>query len=149
MVLELDYDRSLLGKDHQAGPIEVTKELIQDFCKAIGETNPIYTDEEGARKAGYATIIAPPTLCTIFLRRVIIPDIRLNFGKARFHAGQMVEPIAPIMAGDSLMASSYLKEVYPKTGRSGTMVFIVWATTFTNQRGETVAEVQESYAARE
>ena len=33
------------------------------------------------------------------------------------------------------MASSHLKEVYPKTGRSGTMVFTVWETTFTNQDG--------------
>ena len=47
------------------------------------------------------------------------------------------------------MASSHLKEVYPKTGRSGTMVFTVWETTFTNQDGLVVADVQESYASRE
>jgi hypothetical protein len=80
---------------------------------------------------------------------VTLPDIELKFGRTRFHAGQVVEPVAPIVAGDSLMACSYLKEVYPKTGRSGTMVFIVWETTFTNQRGDVAAKVRESYAARE
>jgi acyl dehydratase len=55
----------------------------------------------------------------------------------------------PVVAGDSLSASSHLKEVYPKTGRSGTMVFIVWETTFRNQSGDVVADVQESYAVRE
>ena len=149
MPLELDYDRSLLGKEHRAGPFEVTRELIRDFCSATGETNPLYTDEVFARKTGYTTVLAPPTLCTIFIRGVVIPDIKLTFGKWSVHAGQMVQPLAPILAGDSLIASSHLKEVYPKTGRSGTMVFIVWATTFTNQSGKVVAAVQESYAARE
>ena len=32
---------------------------------------------------------------------------------------------------------------------TGTMVFIVWETTFSNQRGRVVAEVQESFARRE
>jgi acyl dehydratase len=67
----------------------------------------------------------------------------------RFHAGQRVQPRAPIVAGDSLTASSHLKDVYAKTGRSGTMVFIVWETTLRNQKGEVVADVQESFAARE
>jgi hypothetical protein len=29
------------------------------------------------------------------------------------------------------------------------MVFVVWETTFSNQNGEVVAEVQESFARRE
>ena len=146
---ELEFDRSLLGKVHQAGPFEVTREIIRDFCSAIGESNPLYTDEEAARQAGYRAVLAPPTLCTIFFQGVTMPDISLKFGKTRFHAGQRVEPMAPILAGDSLMASAYLKDVYPKTGRSGMMVFMEWETTYTNQRGEKVATVQESYATRE
>ena len=149
MTLELEFDRSLLGKEHVAGPFQVTRELVQRFCNAIGETNPLHTDEAAARHAGYDGVLAPPTMCTIFVRDVTVPDINLKFGKLRFHAGQMVEPRGPIVAGDSLTASSFLKEVYPKTGRSGTMVFIVWETDFTNQRGEVVAAVQESYVARE
>ncbi len=149
MALELEFDRSLLGKEHQTGPFEVTPELIRGFCSAIGETDAIFLDEDSAKEAGFLSVLAPPTLCTIFIRRVTIPDIKLKFGKMQVHAGQMIEPLSPIYAGDSLNAVSYLKEVYPKTGRSGTMVFIVWETLFTNQRGERVASVQESYAVRE
>ena len=65
------------------------------------------------------------------------------------HAGQRVQPIAPVYAGDQLTASSHLKDVYAKTGRSGIMVFVVWETTFRNQHGDVVAEVQESFARRE
>lgn len=149
MVMELEYDRSLYGKEHQAGPFEVTIEMVQAFSRSIGESSPIHNDETAAQAAGYRSVVAPPTLCTLYVRRVELPDINLKFGRTRFHAGQRIQAKGPIVAGDLLTASSHLKEVYPKTGRSGTMVFIVWETTFRNQNGEVVAEVQESYAARE
>ena len=146
---DIQFDHSLLGKEMAAGPFEVTKEAILGFCKAVGETNPASLDEAAARRAGYRGLLAPPTLCTAFIRLVVRPDIRLRWGRSRFHAGQVVEPLAPICAGDSLTAFSRLKDVYSKTGRSGTMVYIVWETDFSNQRGEKVAAVQESFAVRE
>ena len=149
MALELDYDRSLYGKDYQAGPFEVTKEGIQAFNQSIGETDPLFTDESAAQAAGYPGILAPPTFCTVLVHRVALPDINLKFGKMQMHAGQRVQPRAPIVAGDTLMATSHLKDVYPKTGRTGTMVFVVWETTFRNQQGEVVAEVEESFAVRD
>ena len=123
--------------------------MILSFSKSIGETGAVFNDEAAAQAAGYKSVVAPPTLCTLFVRRVKLPDINLKFGRMRFHAGQRVQAKAPIVAGDFITASSHLKEVYPKTGRSGTMVFIVWETTFRNNNGDVVAEVQESYAARE
>ena len=145
---ELDYDRSLLGKEHKAGPFQVTRELIDKFCAALGETNPLYLDEDAARRAGYETVLAPTALCTLFVHQVVLPDIKLTFGRRRVHAGQVLETLGPIQAGDSLTASSHLKDVYAKTGRTGTMAFIVWETVFFNQRAEAVAAVEESYAAR-
>ena len=149
MVMELDYDRSLHGKEHQAGPFEVTEDQIQAFSQGIGETNPVHFDAAAAQAKGFRGLVAPPTFCTVLVRGVTLPDIKLKFGKTQMHAGQRVQSRAPIVAGDSLTASSHLKEVYPKTGRSGTMVFVVWETTFRNQDGVVVADVQESYASRE
>ncbi|MQG60909.1 MAG: MaoC family dehydratase [SAR202 cluster bacterium] len=149
MELKLEYDKSLYGKEHVAGPFTVTEEMIRAFAKATGDLNPVYTDESQSKALGYEKLVAPPTMCTMFVRQVKLPDIKLNFGKNRFHAGQRVSVRKIIEAGDELTASSHLKEVYPKTGRSGTMVFIVWETTFTNQNGDVVADVQESFATRE
>ena len=149
MTMELEYNRELYGVEHEAGPFEITADLIQIFNRSIGETNPMFTDAAVAQAAGYSAVLAPPTLVTMLVRNVELPDIELQFGTMRFHAGQRVQSRAPIVAGDSLLASSHLKEVYPKTGRSGTMVFTVWETTFTNQDGVVVADVQESYASRE
>ena len=149
MTMELEYNRELYGVEHEAGPFEITADLIQTFNRSIGETNPMFTDATTAQAAGYTGVLAPPTLVTMLVRNVELPDIDLQFGTMRFHAGQRVQSKAPIVAGDRLLASSHLKEVYPKTGRSGTMVFTVWETTFTNQDGVVVADVQESYASRE
>ena len=38
MAMELDYDRSLYGKEFQAGPFFVTEETIRAFCQSIGDT---------------------------------------------------------------------------------------------------------------
>ena len=149
MVMELHYDRSLYGKEHLAGPFEITTELVQAFTLSVGETNPVALDEAAARAAGFDGLVAPPTFCTVLVHRVSLPDIKLEFGKMQVHAGQRVQPKAPIVVGDQLTASSHLKDVYAKTGRSGTMVFIVWETTFRNQNGDVVADVQESFARRE
>ncbi len=149
MTMELDYNRSLYGVEHEAGPFEVTREMVLAFSESTAEPVPVFSDDAAAEAAGFPALVAPPTLCTLFVRHVELPDIQLKFGRARFHAGQRVQARAPIYAGDQLTASSHLKDVYAKTGRSGTMVFTVWETTFRNQHGDVVADVQESYAARE
>ena len=149
MAMDLEYDCSLYDKELLAGPFEVTKGLVQAFSQSVGESNPVFVDEEAAKEAGYRGLVAPPTFCTVLVDRVSLPDINLNFGRMSMHAGQRVQPRAPIVAGDQLSASSHLKDVYAKTGRSGTMVFILWETTFRNQNGEVVADVQQSFARRE
>ncbi len=145
----LEFDRSLLGVDHPAGTFPVEQKAILNYCRSIGETNSIHTDEAAARAAGHPALVAPPTFCSIFVRALGRPDIRLNFGRTGFHAGEALETLAPIYAGDTLTAKTRLKEVYAKTGRSGTMVFVVWETSFTNQHSQVVAAVQESHVRRE
>ena len=149
MTLELNYDRSLHEKEHRAGPFKITAEMIVAVNASLGEQGPAFTSDNGANQLGYKGMIAPPTLCSIYVREVQLPDVGLDFGKVQMHAGQRVQPVAPVYAGDTLTASSHLKDVYAKTGRSGTMVFVVWETTFRNQQGDVVAEVQESFARRE
>ena len=149
MTMQLNYDRSLHEKEHRAGPFEITAEMIAAVNASMGEKGAAFTSDAGAREQGFKGLISPPTLCSIYVREVQLPDIGLEFGRTQMHAGQRVQPITPVYAGDSITASSHLKDVYAKTGRSGTMVFVVWETTFRNQDGEVVAEVQESFARRE
>ena len=145
---ELEYDRTLLGREVTSQPVKVEQELILKYCRATGITNPLHTDEEAARDAGYRGLVAPFTMYT-FLARDRLPDIKLNFGRRGLFANLSIEPLAPVCAGDVLQATTCLRDVYGKTGRSGTMVFVVWETSFTNQLGENVVRVRESWVRRE
>ena len=145
---DIKYDRSLLGVSKPLGQFQVTAQMILDFSESCGETNPVHSDEAKAKESEFGSLIAPPTFCNVFVNGLSRPDIKLEFGDIGFFAGQAIENLAPIRPGDTLNASTKLKEVYAKTGRSGKMVFAVWETSFTNQNDEDVARVQESYVRR-
>lgn len=144
---DVEFDRSVLGKVIEAGPHEVTRDRIVAFARAVGETNPVYTDDEAARQAGYPSIVAPPTFVNFFVMGSR-PDPKIQHGTLSFHSGQNIECYSPVRPGDSLRSRTQLEDVYAKTGRSGTMVFAVWRTDVVNQHDEVVAAVRESFVRR-
>ena len=138
------YDRTLLDKEKHIGTFEVSRQMIIDFAKSTGETNPIHLGNSD----GTGDIIAPATICNIFVNGLTRPDIKLEFGDLSFFAGQSIECKKEIKPGDVLGASTKLHNVSSKTGRSGKMVFVVWQTTFKNQNDDVVAFVNESFVRR-
>lgn len=147
-VQKLEFDRSLVGVEAESGRFPVTVEQILHFCRLVNETNPLFTDEAEARRRGYPGLVAPPTMVNLFISRLDKPDAKLSFAGTRLHAGQALEVLAPVCAGDELTAYTRLLDVYAKTGRTGTMAFIVWETRFVNQRGETAVLVRETFMSR-
>lgn len=131
----IDFDRSVIGVEVEVGTHEVDRDRIVAYARAVGETNPLYLDEDVAKKGPYGTIIAPP----LFYNMLSLGgglDPKVNFGNSGFDGGQHVEFFEPIRAGDTISAKTQVADVYAKTGRTGTMVFTVRRTTFTNQDGE-------------
>lgn len=61
--------RAFLGQ-HATKPATardpVNLPMIRRWCEAMGETNPIYTDEAAARAAGHAGIVAPPAMLEVW-----------------------------------------------------------------------------------
>ena len=130
----IDFDRSVIGVEVEVGTHEADKERMIAYAKAVGETNPLYLDEEAAKAGPYGTVIAPPLFYNMFSLQAGL-DPKVNFGNSGFDAGQHVEFFEPIRAGDTISATTQVANVYAKTGRTGTMVFTVRRTTFTNQKG--------------
>ncbi|MGH9646420.1 MAG: MaoC family dehydratase [Bryobacteraceae bacterium] len=128
-----------------ANPVEVTSELIANFCAAIGDTNPLYTDPEAAKAGPHGGLVAPPSLAAIFGDGENIFQHFPKFDTRRLAAGMDVEFLAPIRAGDSITTVSWVKEVYEKTGRSGAMVFIVISSTLRKQNGEIAARIEHRF----
>jgi hypothetical protein len=140
-LVPLDIDRSILGQEFDRAEHEpVTAEELVSFATALGETHPCYI------QAG-PNLIAHPTYCVRFKGQKFFPDTlpeRLKF-RMSFDAGKDVALGTSIRPGDVITVLSTLHDVYEKTGRTGSMYFVVVRFTMTNQRGEVVAVVDNRF----
>ena len=145
----VEMDDTVIGQEVHVGSLAITLETIADYCEALEETNPLYTDATWAEREGpYGGIVAPPgILNTAKLRPG--PDPQVRFGDQSFMAGSRLETFNPIRPGDTIEAYTQVKEVYEKTGRSGRMVFVVRRTRYANQDGVDVAATEASVVQRQ
>ncbi|MBF6559810.1 MAG: MaoC family dehydratase N-terminal domain-containing protein [Candidatus Binataceae bacterium] len=147
--MAVDYDPAIIGRVFETtDPVPVSAEAIATFCTAIGETNPIHVDAAAAQKGPWGGITAPPSFAVTFRNGQHFFQHVPRFGKQGFDAGKDVEFGAPIRPGDAITLTSHVKEVYEKTGRTGSMVFVVVRSTLTNQHGEMVAHVDHKFMSR-
>jgi acyl dehydratase len=145
----VDYDPAIINKVFETTePVDVKADRIVRYCEAVGETNPLYTDEAAAKKGPYGGLIAPPSFAVTFRNGRNFFQHIPRYGKRGFDAGKDVEFAAPIRAGDKITLTSAVKEIYDKTGRTGTMVFVVIRSTLTNQKGEVVAHIDHRFMNR-
>ncbi|MGH8011122.1 MAG: FAS1-like dehydratase domain-containing protein [Candidatus Binataceae bacterium] len=145
----VDYDPALIGKVFEVSdPVPVTAEVVKNFCAAIGETNPIHTDPVAAKQGPYGELTAPPSFAVTFRNGRHFFEHVPRFGRQGFDAGKDVEFVTPIRPGDAVTLSSHVKEIYEKTGRTGSMVFVIVRSTLTNQNGEIVAHIDHRFMNR-
>lgn len=130
-------DRKFIGQESEERAVEVEKGQLRLFAKAVGETNPVYTDEAAARDAGYAALPAPPTFA--FSLALLAPakggslsEMGITIGNV-LHGEQSFDYHVPIVAGDTIRLKSRITDIYEKKG--GALEFIVTETTAHNQNG--------------
>ena len=142
--MPLDVPPDFLGREFDRtvyGP--VTAEELLAFAAALGEAAPEY-----ARPG--PDLVAHPTFCVRYKGNQFYPanmpkHINVRSG---FDAGKDIELGVPVRPGDTITVSSTAHDLYEKTGRSGSMYFVVIRFTMTNQRGETVAVVDNRFMHR-
>jgi acyl dehydratase len=147
--MPLDYDPAIIGKVfEETDPVAVSAKEIKDFCAAVGETNPLYSDEEAARKGPYGGLTAPPLFVLTFRNGRQFFNNVPRFGKGGFDAGRDVEFVNPVRPGDQIKLISHVKEIYEKTGRSGMMYFVTVRSSVHNQKNEVVAHIDHRFMGR-
>ena len=143
-------DKKWIGHDIGRSVLPIERGRLKFFAKAIGETDPVYTDEAAARDAGYADLPAPPTFLFAaeldsgamfgLLDRLGVPHEKVLHGEESF------EYLGPVVAGDTVTVSSRIKDIYDKKG--GALEFVVKTSRATNQRDELVAEMRTVLVCR-
>ncbi|MDA4109878.1 acyl dehydratase [Mycobacterium holsaticum DSM 44478] len=123
---------------------------LKFFAKAIGETNPIYTDETAAKAAGHPALPAPPTfLFAIELERPDPFDWVSKLGidlRYVLHGEQRFTYHSLAFAGDLLTARPKIVDVYSKRG--GALEFVVKDTAVVRQDGSAVADLKSVLVVR-
>ncbi|MBI2846863.1 MAG: MaoC family dehydratase N-terminal domain-containing protein [Chloroflexi bacterium] len=118
-----------------------TPDNIKHFAWSIGDTNPLFTDEEYGKKTRWGAVVAPPTfLFTTFGRGAVqgLPGVHAMWSGADF------EMYLPITAGDRITSSVYLSALDEKLSAfARRTVRQEWTYNCRNQRGEFVAKVRE------
>jgi len=137
-------DRRHIGRTLAPHTVEVEKGRLRFFAKAIGDTNPVYTDEAAARAAGYRSLPVPPTFFFSLDNEVPDPfywltEMGVSMGPV-LHGEQSFTYRGMAFAGDRLTFESRIADIYEK--KNGALEFIVKETRVTGASGEVVAELR-------
>lgn len=146
-----DAMRARIGSESPPWKYEVTTTSVRMFARGVGYTDPVYFDEEAARKAGYRNLPAPPTYLGT---AVFIPgkssdtfsgpqegQPRIDHGlPGLLDGGTETEYLGDICAGDTLTLVTKLADLTVRESKAlGKMLIVTNETTATNQDGEVVA----------
>src|SRR5437660_10037953 len=64
-----------IGKEYPPAVYAIGREKVREYAAAVGETDPIHTDLEAARAAGFADVVAPPMFAVVYSAPVMAPAI--------------------------------------------------------------------------
>jgi acyl dehydratase len=113
-------DRQFAGRRIPARRVAIERGQVDLFCKAIGEANRIYHDEDAARAAGLPAIPAPPTFgFTLkaltgqpfnYLSAMGVDNRRLLHGK------QELEHRSPLYVGDVIEVATIIQGIENTSG---------------------------------
>ncbi len=147
------YGGPSVGRD----PVNVP--MIRHLTDALGDRNPVYTDEEFARKSVHGGIVAPATSLQVWTMPGLVPrpahtDVETPQGRimsmvdAEGYVGVVATNCEQIYhrylkPGDLLTVSSVVESIAgPKKTGLGEGYFITTLQTYRDQSGEVVGEMR-------
>lgn len=143
-------DRKFIGYTSAPCTLDVEKGRLRLFAIAIGQTDPVYSDETAARAAGHRSLPVPPTF--LFCLEMDRPnpygwfdDVGLPLPKV-LHGEQQFTYHRMAYAGDQLTFTAAIVDIYDKKG--GLLEFVVQDNQITNQHQELVAEFRRTIVVR-
>ena len=152
-------DKSKLGMEFPAYTFTVGKDKIAEFAVAVSQKenkeqiNPIYYDEEAAKKAGYQGIPIPPTFPTNTFfwtgggLMATIKTLGIDLSKL-LHREEEYEYFGSIYAGDVITRKMKVIDMSKKGTRDKIVEVTVLETKLINQRGELVLKYRTKLIER-
>jgi hypothetical protein len=147
--MPIDRDTAL-GLAFPPISMDIERGRLVQFARAIGATDPVYSDLDAAKNAGHRDLPVPPTF--LFAIELEQPEpfwwahnLGIDF-KYVLHGSQQFSYDRLAYAGERLTATSRLVDVFAKKG--GALEFIVKQTSITDEAGASVASLTSTIVVR-
>ncbi len=128
--------QELVGRRSNTVSNWVERGAVRKFAEAIGDDNPLYYDEDAARRSRYGRLIAPPTFPITFDYGAIA-DLTLPTA-GLIHGSQTFEYNRPIYVGEEFRCYGMLENTFERSGRMGAMTFLVFSRVGEDDGGKAV-----------
>ncbi|MGI5328820.1 FAS1-like dehydratase domain-containing protein [Actinomadura nitritigenes] len=156
MSLLTEEMKALIGSEAvYTAPEELGRASIRYFAQAVGDDNPLYTDDAYAREHGYGGVIAPPTLIMETNQYTGLPRGDDGFaghlwdldvpGTRLVRGGNAYTFHRPVRPDDVITATWRISDITERVnGRGQAMLIVTSTAVFTDQRGEPLATNEET-----
>ena len=121
------------GRTLTSRPVTITREMIQRFAKSIGDENPLYFDEEYAKKTRFGGLISPPSIHALLLFACTGHDHFMRT-PGTVNMGQNWWIHRPVRPGDNISLECRCLDKVIRKGKT----FAIHDNVFRNQHGEVV-----------
>jgi acyl dehydratase len=151
-----DSLKQYIGKVDPPHLREVEKGAIRRYADAVGDDNPLYYDEEYAKKTKYGGIIAPPGFFGWAKKTISSSEGLIGLIGAMIEAGyagildggMAYDFYLPVRVGDTLVGSPKVADIALKEGKTKMMI-LRFETSYTNQNGDLVAKSYQTLIGRQ
>jgi len=131
---------------------------IRRYALAIDDLNPIYFDEDVAKKGRHGGLTAPPGYVSWAVgvpgsekaakdlgedglaTFVGVPDVPDAWSLGWVRGGEEIEFFKPVYVNDRVTVYGKIVDMNEKDGKSGTLIFVTSEFVYTNQKGDVLAK---------
>jgi acyl dehydratase len=161
MTFLTDEVLSIVGTSTPPRRGTVTAYDIRKFATGIDDANPLFTDADAARAAGYADVVSPPLFNAAILRPTPFREGFVNDGQYEttappglthlqtMLAGQRWEIVRPSVAGEEIQEVFTTKSITEKQGKTGPIVFVEKESVVSTAAGEVIERYGSTLILRE
>ena len=140
-------DPKFIGKTYEPVKYTVGVEKIKEYALAVGETNPLYLDEEKAAAGPYGCVVAPPVFAVVYSKELVsshIFDTEIDLNLAMLvHGEQEFEFHQVVRAGDVVITDGKIVDVQNKE-----KLDVITLKTYSRVEGELATTGRYTFVVR-
>ena len=129
------YDDIVKGMQLPDITYRITSEILEKYLEGIDDLNPLYLDEDYAKKSPFGSRIVPPISMAIYITvSNLIRPLGLKIPPGLIQAKQRYEFTGIVRPDEKLLIKTTVEDKYEKKGRK----FVLLKTEVFNEKGEKV-----------